>query len=257
MRPFHDGGGGTLVGRAYVLSGATGAEIRHHDNPLGSAGKNFGVGVAGIGDQTGDGVADYAIGDPGASRVHQFNGTTGAAIGTLATPGAAGDDFGAHIATSEDRSGDGRRDLWIGAPSGGKVYLETAGGTGLLTLTDPTPAARRRSSASASSRRRSPTWAATRAPTCSSANRPKAVIRALSTSCSSPRTGHRRPTPAPTSWPSARALRGTTVTLDGSGSSDPDGDTLTYTWTDAASNVVGNTSTVAVTLALGSYDVHA
>lgn len=44
---------------------------------------------------------------------------------------------------------------------------------------------------------------------------------------------------------------GTSVTLDGSASSDPDGDTLTFQWTDANNNVLGSTATVNVTAPLG------
>lgn len=41
--------------------------------------------------------------------------------------------------------------------------------------------------------------------------------------------------------------------LDGSGSTDPDGDPLVYEWKDAGGNVVGNTAQVAVTLGPGTY----
>ena len=44
---------------------------------------------------------------------------------------------------------------------------------------------------------------------------------------------------------------GTPVTLSGSGS-DPDGDTLSFLWKNAAGNVVGNTAAVNLTLPLGS-----
>ena len=64
------GAGTSLDGRAYLLSGATGAEIRHIENPLGAAGENFGLGLTPVGDQTGDGSEDDAISDPGAARVH-------------------------------------------------------------------------------------------------------------------------------------------------------------------------------------------
>ncbi len=44
---------------------------------------------------------------------------------------------------------------------------------------------------------------------------------------------------------------GTSVTLNGSGSTDPDSDSLTFTWLDAAGQELGNTAIVNLTLPLG------
>ncbi len=46
---------------------------------------------------------------------------------------------------------------------------------------------------------------------------------------------------------------GTSVQLDGSSSSDPDGDVLSFVWMDEANNVVGTTAVVPLTLSLGTH----
>ena len=51
----------------------------------------------------------------------------------------------------------------------------------------------------------------------------------------------------------ATSPAGASVTLDGSGSSDPDGDTLSYEWRDAGNNVVGTSASVTLTVPLGSH----
>ena len=46
---------------------------------------------------------------------------------------------------------------------------------------------------------------------------------------------------------------GSSVTLDGSNSSDPDGDVLSFVWKDEAGNIVGTTAIAQVTMSLGTH----
>ena len=184
--------------------------------------------------------------------MHLFNGANGSLVGSIATPGSSTDDFGMDLATSEDRDGDGRRDLWVGAPAGGKVYLVTRNGTALLTIADPTPGGppsalgfgfALASTADLGGDAGSDLLIGEPAEASESgaihlvliaANRPPTANAgvAITAECTGP--------------------GGASVTLDGSASTDPDGDALSYEWRNAASALIATTAVVTITVPLGS-----
>jgi FG-GAP repeat protein len=142
--PFHDADPDPavdlLAGRGYVLSGTSGAILRTHDNPTPANMESFGAGLAGLDDETGDGVGEYAISDPSAGKVTIYRGDNGASIRTIAGPGnAAADFFGYPLARVDDVDGDGVDDFWAGAPQGGKIYLLSQTGTVIAKVDDPSP----------------------------------------------------------------------------------------------------------------------
>ena len=144
--PFHDydptPGGFLLAGQAYVVSGATGAILRTHDNPSPADGDAFGAGLTGLGDESGDGVEEYALGDPAAGTVWVFRGSDGALLRSIVSPGnAATDFFGFPLVRVEDRDGDGVDDFWTAASRAGKLYLMSATGASIQSVSDPTPGA--------------------------------------------------------------------------------------------------------------------
>ena len=103
--------GGT--GQAFVISGMTGATLRTH---TGAAGTNYGYGLSGIGDVTGDGVPDYAIGGEQGlgGRVEVRSGADGALVYKVA-PDASGGRLGFFwVDAVGDVSGDGLPDFFAG-----------------------------------------------------------------------------------------------------------------------------------------------
>src|ERR1043166_7529105 len=85
-------------------------------NPTLQAGAGFGESVTGIGDVNGDGIADVAVGAPGADRAYIISGATRAVLRTLADPNGTGHRFGFAVANAGDLNGDGIDDLAVGAP---------------------------------------------------------------------------------------------------------------------------------------------
>ena len=145
--PCYSVGQQFCVGRAYVLSGASGATLRVHDNPAPLAFAGFGSGVAGIGDQNADGVADYAVSDPGAaasahSQIHLYSGATGMQLlAPLSSPTDERNEATSSRQTMtltgvDDKDGDGAPDFWLGAASSGAAYLLNKDGHVLETASD-------------------------------------------------------------------------------------------------------------------------
>jgi hypothetical protein len=144
--PFHDYdpsvNGFLLAGRAYLLSGATGTILRSHDNPSPAANERFGLGLTGLADETGDGIDEYALGDPVAGAVFVHRGNDGALLRSIASPGTpATDGFGSPLVRVDDEDGDGRDDFWAAASRGGVIYRMNSLGAVLAQVIDPTPGA--------------------------------------------------------------------------------------------------------------------
>ncbi len=110
----------------------------------------FGLGVAGLGDMTGDGVPDVAFGAPGADRnerrqsgsVHVIAGKANADAVTAAAfriDGAAeGDGLGASVAAAGDVNADGLADLAAAAPFADALSRDDAGSV-FVVLGSKTP----------------------------------------------------------------------------------------------------------------------
>jgi hypothetical protein len=113
--------GTSTGGVVQVHSGWDGALIRTHVG--GANAQEFGYCLGSIGDCDGDGVPDYAVGDPGANsaidtqrgELSYFSGASGASIGTL-TGDASGDRFASSLTELGDVNGDGVADHAIGIP---------------------------------------------------------------------------------------------------------------------------------------------
>ncbi|MCK6448896.1 MAG: VCBS repeat-containing protein [Planctomycetes bacterium] len=111
--------GANAAGAVHVLSGASGNRLYSHVSPGPSDGE-FGFALAFLGDLDGDGVDDYAIGDPhtagsSAGAVAVISGASAATMRTLTAP--AGGQFGGALARAGDVDGDGVGELVVGAPA--------------------------------------------------------------------------------------------------------------------------------------------
>lgn len=134
----HDGGG-PGSGLAIVYSGATGLPL--HTLVGSGAGASFGWEVDGVGDVTGDGRAEFAVGatgggPAGAGWMTVYSGASGTPLYDAGpTSPSTGAWFGWDIAGIEDVNGDGLRDVAVGFPGAivagttrGEVWIVSGAG---------------------------------------------------------------------------------------------------------------------------------
>ncbi len=240
-------------GQVHIFSGVDGTLIRTLNNPFPQAGAHFGVSAASVGDINGDGKPEIIVGaslqDVGANfeqgQAYVFSGATGALLFTLNDPTPQMNaNFGAAVAAAGDVNGDLIPDLLVGAPgqivngiqTGRAFVFSGANGSLLLTLDDPTAQANASFGAVVVS-----------GGDLNGDGRPDPVVGApfqnvganpLQGQVSAPTpTGANRP-PIANAGPDQTVNEGALVNLNGTASSDPDGNPITFLWTQTAGPTV-------------------
>jgi hypothetical protein len=125
-------------GRAYIYYGGSSMDSSADLTMSGeAAGDGFGESVSSAGDVDGDGYADAVVGalssSSGQGRAYMYHG--GSSMDNVAdltmSGGAAGDNFGASVASAGDVNGDGYADAIVGAPlcngQQGRAYIYFGG----------------------------------------------------------------------------------------------------------------------------------
>lgn len=143
------------VGRVYVFGGPNGALITALESPFLESGQ-LGISMDTAGDLDGDGFDDVIVGASGgrpgglsdAGRAYVFSGATHDTLFTLTAPvPSPSAKFGESVASIGDVTGDGRRDLIVGALQEtvgllrqGRAYVfDGANGALVHTVDSPTP----------------------------------------------------------------------------------------------------------------------
>lgn len=128
--PNSSPGGASNAGEIAVVSGSSGIRLT---TILGTTAlERFGSALARIGDVTGDGIAEIAVGVPGAGGGLQFgavrilHGATFAVLGTI--PGTSPNGrFGEGLASLDDVNGNGTLDFAVAAPGHTPLGITNAG----------------------------------------------------------------------------------------------------------------------------------
>jgi hypothetical protein len=142
-------------GEVFVFSGQTGALLFTVLSPAREKQPSFGSAVAGGKDLDNDGIPDFAVGAPllksSQGLVFLFKGSDGSFLRRLRAPTPQRfAKFGASVSLTDDFTGDGRADVFVGAPEadvGGLINAGSAfiynGASGALfqTLSNETPQA--------------------------------------------------------------------------------------------------------------------
>jgi PKD domain/FG-GAP repeat len=221
-----------LAGKAFVLSGATGGILREHSSTTPVDNGHYGGKVGAIGDQNADGIEDYLTGDRAAGVIDLRSGATGAVLRAIPSPADESGSGAFSFARAGDRDGDGKEDFWVGAGLTGSSSLVNGVGTVLDQVLDPgVPApgsdgfgSQLAATGDLNGDSKPDLLIAKPAATVSGTS--KAGVVYLITSNSPPDADA-----GPDQVVSAGQVCLAVVTLDGSGSTDPDGDALSYTWT--------------------------
>lgn len=127
--------GAANAGEIAVVSGANGVRLTTIPGTI--ALERFGSSLANLGDVTGDGVPEIAVGIPGAGgglqtgAVRILNGFTFAALGTIPGP-STNARFGESVVSLDDANGNGTLDLAVAAPGFNAMSGATAGATFVL-----------------------------------------------------------------------------------------------------------------------------
>lgn len=115
-----------VAGRVVVISGRDGSTLWQQDGQ--SEGGLFGMGVSGVGDLEGDGLAEQAVGAPGSLKAYLLNGRNGAYLRTY-KPASTACTFGQfYVHASPDANKDGVPDIYIGDFCDNRLGPETGRG---------------------------------------------------------------------------------------------------------------------------------
>src|SRR3989304_5363553 len=247
-----DAGGNIDQGQVHIVRGATGDLIRTISPPDPQAEAFFGASAVLIADISGDGVGDIVVGaprqdvgaNPDQGRVYVFNGVTGGLLLTLNDPAPQfAANFGYAVAGMGDLNGDTIPDLLVGAPGqtadgnsgqGQAFIFSGANGSLLFTLNDPLPQRDANFGRSVTSGgdldgdgKFDPLVAA---PLQTTDNTFQGVIGGFKSGT----LGGGNQAPIANAGPDQTVNEGALVNLNGSGSSDPNLDPLTFSWTQTA-----------------------